>query len=79
MTLTAKQGDVFDFICDYQFRRCKPPTVREMMEHFGWSSPNAVASHLAALEAKGYIRRHPAGESRNVEILNRQTTGVAGP
>jgi len=33
------------------------PTIREIAEHFGFHSLNAVHDHLTALERKGYIER----------------------
>lgn len=69
MILTAKQRAVFDYICLYQSTRSKPPTVREMMEHFLWRSTRSVAVYLDVLERKGYIRRYP-GEVRNIEIVH---------
>jgi repressor LexA len=35
------------------------PTKAEIMERFGFASPNAVTSHLQALERKGAIVREP--------------------
>lgn len=71
--LTERQTDVLAFIRDQIASRGKPPTVREIQAHFGFASPNAVASHLGALERKGCIRR-VAGESRNIEVLDTCTT-----
>jgi repressor LexA len=71
--LTDRQSAVLAFIRSEIASRSKPPTVREIMDHFAFRSPNAVASHLRALERKGCIRRI-AGESRNIEVLNRHTT-----
>jgi len=44
------------------------PTVREIARQFGIKSPNGVATHLAALERKGRIRRTP-GIARGIEVL----------
>ena len=43
------------------------PTVREIASEFGFKSPNGVECHLAALERKGYIKRH--GTARGIEVL----------
>jgi repressor LexA len=45
----------------------RPPTVREIAQHFGFQSPKAATDHLDALERKGFIRR-PNRKSRNIEI-----------
>lgn len=55
--LTDRQRQVFDFIVESIQLRQLPPTVREIGEKFGWSSTNAVADHLRALERKGYVIR----------------------
>ncbi len=76
--LTDRQSAVLAFIRSQIASRGKPPTVREIMAHFGFASPNAAASHLGALERKGCIRR-VAGESRNIEVLDMRTTNAVSP
>jgi repressor LexA len=56
---TERQQEILDFIRKQQDWRGMPPSIPEMMEHFGFASPNAVASHLQALERKGALRREP--------------------
>lgn len=77
--LTDRQSAVLVFIRAQIASRCKPPTVREIMTHFGWASPNAAASHLGALERKGFIRRAASYESRNIEVLDTCTTNTVSP
>ena len=43
------------------------PSFREIEEHFGFKSTNAVMGHLKALERKGYISRVP-GQARTFKI-----------
>ncbi len=57
MTTTARQRKVLDFIIGFKAKKGMPPTIAEMQRHFGFSSPKAVADHLASLEKKGFIRR----------------------
>ena len=53
--VTPRQQEVLDFIRE---RSCVyGPTVREIMQHFGFNSPNGAVCHLKALERKGLIRR----------------------
>lgn len=52
--LTARQTEVLDFIKHSIETIGYPPTVREMMDHFGFS-PNGVTCHLHALERKKLI------------------------
>lgn len=44
-------------VAEHVLARGYPPTYREIMAHFGWSSTYTVACHLAALERKRYIER----------------------
>ncbi len=62
---TQKQRAVFDFVCEAIRREGRPPTVREVADHFGYASPKAASDHLAALERKGYLSR-PERKSRNI-------------
>lgn len=65
--LTSRQREIFDFICDTMRAENRPPTVREIAQHFGFQSPKAATDHLDALERKGYIRRRNR-KARNIEI-----------
>ncbi len=65
--LTQKQRQIFDFIVDSLRNDGSIPTVREIASAFGFSSTNAVNTHLEALSKKGYINRRP-GAARNIEI-----------
>jgi repressor LexA len=65
--LTERQREVFEFICDTMRVDHRPPTVREIAEHFGFRSPKAATDHLDALERKGYIERKDR-KARNIEV-----------
>ena len=65
--LTEKQQQIFDFILGSLRNEGSIPTVREIGRAFGFSSTNAVNTHLEALVNKGYISRRP-GAARNIEI-----------
>ena len=65
--LTDRQEQVFEFIRQVMRGEHRPPTVREIAQHFGFRSPKAVTDHLNALERKGFIRRRER-KSRNIEI-----------
>ncbi len=56
---TERQQEILDFIREQQDLRGMTPTTAEIMERFGFASPNAVTSHLQALERKGALRREP--------------------
>jgi len=68
--LTERQAEVLNFIIEHLGDQGYPPTVAEIADHFGFSSPNAAASHLNALRKKGYIRVEPRA-SRGIEVLRR--------
>lgn len=55
--LTKRQREVLDMIAGHIRREGRPPSIPEIADHFGMSSPNGVAKHLAALESKGAIIR----------------------
>jgi len=71
--LTARQRQILDFIRAEIHRRGFPPSVREIGEAVGLSSSSTVHSHLAALEAKGFLRRDPA-KPRALEVLDYRDT-----
>ena len=50
---------MLEFIDAEVHRRGYPPSVREIGEAVGLSSPSTVHAHLAALQDKGYLRRDP--------------------
>jgi repressor LexA len=54
--LTARQQEILDFV-EAEAQAGRPvPTHREIARRFGFKSHRAVACHLAAIKAKGYIR-----------------------
>ena len=65
--LTDRQREVYDFIRDKIRNRGYGPTVREIGDQFGISSPNGVMCHLKALEKKGLITREP-NMSRAIQL-----------
>jgi repressor LexA len=69
-TLTERQETILKFVTEFFEKRRTPPTVREIQEHFGFESTNAVVEHLATLERKGYLRRRP-GVSRGIELTSK--------
>jgi repressor LexA len=71
--LTARQRQILDFIRADIHRRGFPPSVREIGEAVGLSSSSTVHSHLAALEAKGLLRRDPS-KPRALEVLDYRDT-----
>jgi repressor LexA len=66
--LTKRQKQILDFIIKNINSYGFPPSTSEIQENFSFKSPNSVQDHLAALERKGYISRHPH-KSRGIELL----------
>ncbi len=67
--LTDRQRQILDYIKTEVRRKGFPPTVRDIGEAVGLSSSSTVHSHLAALEAKGLVRRDPS-KPRALEVLD---------
>ena len=63
--LTDQQAKVLAFIVENS--ALYSPTTREIARAFGFRSPNGVTCHLAALERKGYLKRHST--VRGIEVL----------
>ena len=57
--LTVRQRIVLDMIRTAVETRGYPPSMREIGEAVGLTSPSSVAYQLQALEKKGYLRRDP--------------------
>lgn len=68
-TLTARQQQILDLIMATVNERGYPPSVREIGEAVGLSSPSTVHSHLSALVKAGHIRRDPS-KPRAIEVID---------
>nr|WP_298991672.1 transcriptional repressor LexA [uncultured Pseudokineococcus sp.] len=66
--LTARQRKVLECIGEAVERRGYPPSMREIGEAVGLTSPSSVAHQLAALERKGFLRRDPR-RPRAIEVV----------
>jgi repressor LexA len=65
--LTGRQRLVLETIRDSVVRRGYPPSMREIGEAVGLTSPSSVAHQLTTLERKGYLRRDP-NRPRAIEV-----------
>lgn len=61
--LTERQKEILDYLVRMVQEQGFPPTLREMMDHFGISSTNGITRHLEALEKKGWIHRDSGARS----------------
>ncbi len=66
--LTARQRQILELILETVNERGYPPSVREIGESVGLSSPSTVHSHLSALVKAGYLRRDPS-KPRAIEVI----------
>jgi len=65
--LTQRQQNVLAAIEGLLGNGSRPPSIHELMDSLGIASPNGVAKHLIALEAKGCIAREPG--ARGIRLL----------
>lgn len=76
--ISDRQQQVLDFLTATVNGRGYPPSVREICEAVGLSSPSTVHSHLSSLVKAGYIRRDPS-KPRAIEILTGDDSAATGP
>ena len=74
--LTARQRDILEVIEQHMRDRGYPPSVREIGEAVGLTSPSTVHNHLASLQRLGFLRRDPT-KPRAIEVRYDPTSGAA--
>ena len=67
-TRTARQLEILDLIRSTVAQRGYPPSVREIGDAVGLSSPSTVHSHLTTLANEGFIRKDPS-KPRAIEVI----------
>ncbi|MDQ2976420.1 MAG: transcriptional repressor LexA [Acidobacteriota bacterium] len=72
MAVTARQKQVYKFICRYMEAERQPPTIAEIGKQFQMSSSASVHSILSALEREGLIKRIP-NVSRGIELIKQES------
>jgi repressor LexA len=65
--LTTRQREILDMIDRSMRERGYPPSVREIGEAVGLTSPSTVHTHLNTLQRLGFIRRDPT-KPRAIEV-----------
>ena len=65
--MTARQYQVFEWIRTFVEHNQYPPSVREIGQRLGITSPNGVKCHLNALKEKGYLTWRP-GFARTLRV-----------
>lgn len=58
-SLTKTQSKVLAYVERAAVQNGRPPTMKEVAGHFGWSSTSTAQQHLGALERKGHLSRTP--------------------
>ena len=74
--LTGRQKKILQVIRKAVERRGYPPSLREIGDAVGLTSPSSVAHQLAALERKGYLRKDP-NRPRAIEVIAPPEVGSA--
>jgi repressor LexA len=75
-TLTARQREILEMIEQHMRERGYPPSVREIGEAVGLTSPSTVHAHLGALQKRGYLMRDPT-KPRAIEVRWDPTSNAA--
>jgi repressor LexA len=73
--ISARQREILDFIESEMRDRGYPPSVREIGEAVGLTSPSTVHSHLNTLTRLGYLRRDPT-KPRAIEVRWDSSSGA---
>jgi repressor LexA len=73
--MTRRQREILEFIESQTRERGFPPSVREIGEAVGLTSPSTVHSHLNTLTKQGYLRRDPT-KPRAIEVRWDPNSGV---
>ncbi|MCI9887309.1 transcriptional repressor LexA [Micrococcales bacterium 31B] len=77
--LTARQRKILETIREAVQSRGYPPSVREIAQAVGLSSPSSVSHQLINLERKGYLRRDPNLPRAIEVVLPDEGPGTATP
>jgi repressor LexA len=74
--LTARQRQILMIIERHMRDRGYPPSVREIGEAVGLTSPSTVHTHLNTLQRNGFLRRDPS-KPRAIEVRWDPNSGAA--
>jgi repressor LexA len=74
--LTARQRQVLECIEASMRERGYPPSVREIGDSVGLTSPSSVHAHLSTLQRLGYLKRDPT-KPRAIEVRFDAASGAA--
>lgn len=74
--INSKQIKILEFIIKKQKEELRCPTVREIGDYMGLSSPSTIQSHLDALAKFGYIEREK-NKNRSIKVLRTDYPGAS--
>src|SRR5207302_8148912 len=74
--LTDRQREVLEIIDKSMRERGYPPSVREIGEAVGLTSPSTVHTHLNTLQRRGFLRRDPT-KPRAIEVTYDAMSGAS--
>ena len=75
-TLAGKRRRILEFIAEQIRERGYPPSVREIGEAVGLTSPSTVHTHLQVLQREGYLQRDPT-KPRAIIVRWEPSSGAA--
>ena len=75
-TLAGKRRRILEFIVEQIRERGYPPSVREIGEAVGLTSPSTVHTHLQVLQREGYLQRDPT-KPRAIIVSWEPSSGAA--
>src|SRR5215217_8002010 len=73
--LTTRQREILEVIERHMREHGYPPSVREIGEAVGLTSPSTVHAHLSSLQRLGFLRRDPT-KPRAMEVRFDATSGA---
>jgi repressor LexA len=74
--LTPRQREILEIIENHTQKYGYPPSVREIGDAVGLTSPSTVHTHLRALQRRGFLKRDPT-KPRALEVHWDPTTNAA--
>mgnify|MGYP006281857621 FL=1 len=72
--LTAKQHAVLQYLITFTRETGVWPTYQQIIDHFGYRSPNSVTQHLKTLRRKGHLTHD--GDTFRLAEKHRSDTGI---
>jgi len=69
--LTKRQREILDFVNDFLKDKGYAPSLREIGDHFGLTSPATIHTHIQNLRDKGFLKTS-LNEARSIELVPAQ-------